>query len=146
MKVMMCPSVLSRLCCNSGIVSGLSVGVWWSVKISWGMGILEQKDGALVCVSWTLPFSLASSPLSVLNAHFWPYLPHPCSSLAWLNGHCWRPGCLTCGHLCSSTHLIRVPSQVFWDRIKYASWLHLKMCGSRQDGLCMPIYSLSYKW
>ena len=39
-EVMVCPSVLSRLCCNSGIVRGLPVGLWWSVKISWGMAIL----------------------------------------------------------------------------------------------------------
>ena len=31
--------VLSRMCCTSGIVCGLPMGFWWSVKISWRMGL-----------------------------------------------------------------------------------------------------------
>ena len=42
---------LSRLCCDSGIVCDLSLGFWWSVKFSLGMGILEELDGAIVGVS-----------------------------------------------------------------------------------------------
>ena len=59
-EVMVCPLVLSRLCCNSSIVCGFPVGFRWSVKISWRMAILEQQDGAVVGLSWPL---LASSPL-----------------------------------------------------------------------------------
>ena len=47
----------------------LFVDFRWSVKISWGMGILEQYDGAVMCVSCSLPSGLASGPLSMLNAH-----------------------------------------------------------------------------
>ena len=34
------------------------------------MGLLEEQNGAVVGVFWPLPSSPASSPLSILNAHF----------------------------------------------------------------------------
>ena len=72
-NVIVCLLVLTRLCCTIGIVCGLLVGYQWSVEISWRMGLLAEEDGA---VFWPLPSGLASSPLSILDAHF---LPHPCS-------------------------------------------------------------------
>ena len=56
-----------RLYCTTGIVCGFLVGFWWSVKISWRMGILEEQDGGVVGVFWSLP---PSGPLSIINAHF----------------------------------------------------------------------------
>ena len=70
--VMVCLSLLSRLCCNSGIVCGLLVGFQLSVKTSRRMGALEQYDGAVVGVSWPLQsieymkctlLALAATPL-----------------------------------------------------------------------------------
>ena len=50
--------VLSRLCC---ILLALFVDFWWSVKISWRMGLLEEQDGAVMGVFW--PSLLAQLPV-----------------------------------------------------------------------------------
>ena len=64
-NVIVCLLVLSRLCCTIGIVSGLPVGFWWLVEISWRTGPLAEQDGAVVGVFWALPSDPASSPLSI---------------------------------------------------------------------------------
>ena len=63
--------VLSRLCyIISGVICRLPVGFWWSVKTSLRMGAPKEQDGAVVCVSWTLPSGLSSGPFCALNTHF----------------------------------------------------------------------------
>ena len=46
------------------------ISVQWSVKISLKMGVLEEKDGAVVSVSWPLPSGLVSSHWSASNECF----------------------------------------------------------------------------
>ena len=62
-----CVLMLSKLCSVSGNVCGLLV---WSVILSLRMGILEEQDGVVLGVSWTLPSGQASSHLSTSNEHF----------------------------------------------------------------------------
>ena len=58
-------------CCRGCVVIvALFVDFWWSVKISWGMAVFEQQDGAVVGLSWPFLSGLASSPLGMSNAHF----------------------------------------------------------------------------
>ena len=52
--VIVCLLVLTRLCCGSGIVYGLPV----VVKIYWRMGLLEERDGAVVGVFWSIKCTL----------------------------------------------------------------------------------------
>ena len=63
----LCVLMLSRLCCVSGNVCGVPVGFWWSVKFSLRMGILEEWDGVVLGVSWSLPSNLASGHWSTSN-------------------------------------------------------------------------------
>ena len=56
---------LSRLCCISGIVCGIPMGFWWTVKILLRIDIPEEVDGTVVDVSWPLSSSLASSPCTL---------------------------------------------------------------------------------
>ena len=46
---------------------GLLVGFWWSVEISWRMGLLEEQDSDVVGVFLPPLSGPASSPL---NTHF----------------------------------------------------------------------------
>ena len=55
--VIVCLLVLSRLSCT---VCGLPVGSWWSVKISWGVSVLEEEDSAVVGVFWPHLYSFRS--------------------------------------------------------------------------------------
>ena len=50
--IIVCLLVLS---CIIGIVCGLTVGFWWSIKIFWRMVILEEQNGAVVGVLWPFP-------------------------------------------------------------------------------------------
>ena len=58
-------------CQGCDALVALFVDFRWSVKISLRMGDPEEQDGAVVGVSSPLPSGLASSPLGILNAHFW---------------------------------------------------------------------------
>ena len=43
-------------CCpGHAVLQVMFVDFWWSVEISWTTGLLEEQDGAVVGVFWTLP-------------------------------------------------------------------------------------------
>ena len=83
-------SKMSRVCWRGGVELAFFVDFWWSVKISlsgWCCCgcVLTQSIEYIICT----------------------LLPHPCSrhdQMCMVGDH----GCLSCGHLCSSSHLVKV--------------------------------------
>ena len=71
------PFEVAQMCCTIGIVD-----FRWSVKNSWRMGLVEEQDGTIVGVFWTLPYMKC--------------MPHPCSGHDWMRvvGYLLPHGCL----------------------------------------------------